>query len=106
MPAAPPLPCPLIVSISTAAVGSLGSVATRVQHACVIRKCAALAVPVQEVNEKRRKAIKKAVDKEEKQRAPTVQKAAENPEYLAELRARVQQLQADAEALNAALPGS
>lgn len=60
---------------------------------------------VQEVDDKRRKAIKKAVDKEEKARAPVLKKAAATPTYLADLRARVRTLQEEVQALNASLPG-
>eukprot|EP00892_Ulva_mutabilis_P004454 jgi/Ulvmu1/2380/UM130_0013.1 len=59
----------------------------------------------EEVNDKRQKAIKKTVDKEEKVRAPVVRKAEANPGYLEELRAQVQALQDEADTLNAALPG-
>lgn len=61
---------------------------------------------VQEVDDKRRKAIKKIVDKEDKARAPIVKKAAADAGYLGGLRAKVQALEEEVAALNAGLSGS
>jgi septal ring factor EnvC (AmiA/AmiB activator) len=57
----------------------------------------------QDADDKRKKAIKKAVDKEEKTRAPVVKKAAQSPTYLEDLQAMVQRLREQVAALNATL---
>lgn len=61
---------------------------------------------MQEVDDKRKKAIKKAFDKEDKARAPVVKKAAAKATYLDDLRDRAQQLQDEVNALNAGLAGA
>jgi polyhydroxyalkanoate synthesis regulator phasin len=58
---------------------------------------------MQETDNKRKKSIKKLVDKEEKARAPTLKKAAANPKYLEDLQASVQQLTEQVALLNASL---
>jgi polyhydroxyalkanoate synthesis regulator phasin len=58
---------------------------------------------VQEVDEKRQKAIKKVVEKEEKLRAPVQKKAAQNPNYIANLESSIEDLRKTVENLNARL---
>lgn len=58
---------------------------------------------MQDVDDKRGKAIKKAVEKEEKARAPVLKKVAQSGTYLRDLRSSVEELAAQAEALNARL---
>ena len=60
-------------------------------------------IALQDVDDKRKKAIKKAVEKEEKARAPVLKKAAQSGTYLEDLRSSVQQLSEQTEALNARL---
>ena len=58
---------------------------------------------VQDVDDKRRKAIKKVVDKEDKARAPVVKKQEQNAEYLSRLQVEVEQLTQQVSDLNAKL---
>eukprot|EP01025_Chloroclados_australasicus_P055873 TRINITY_DN6861_c0_g3_i1.p1 TRINITY_DN6861_c0_g3~~TRINITY_DN6861_c0_g3_i1.p1 ORF type:complete len:191 (-),score=42.58 TRINITY_DN6861_c0_g3_i1:51-623(-) len=56
-----------------------------------------------DVDDKRKKAIKKIVDKEEKARAPIAKRVAENPSYVSDLETELGNLSAQLESLNADL---
>ena len=58
---------------------------------------------MQDTDDKRKKAIKKVVDKEEKARAPVLKRSAQTPSYFQDLQESVQQLIQRVDALNAKL---